>query len=139
MKINTIFIGLCICGLLFSIESSISQNKGKWELIDKNATPETKALFRNLKKIADNGRFLFGQQDATASGYGWNDDSGRSDIQAVTGHYPAFFTKGRLELSQIKIICERPGENVLLIRIFIRNDPLSDPLWDFIQKCLQEM
>lgn len=92
MKRNIIFIGLCICGLLFSIESSISQNKGKWELIDKNATPETKALFHNLKKIADSGRFLFGQQDATASGYGWNDDSGRSDIQAVTGHYPAFYS-----------------------------------------------
>ena len=61
-------------------------------LVDDSATYATKALYANLRKTAANGRFLFGQQDATSSGYGWKDDSGRSDIQKITGKLPSFYS-----------------------------------------------
>ena len=38
------------------------------------------------------GRFIFGAQDATASGYGWCDDSGVSDIERISGKKPQFYS-----------------------------------------------
>lgn len=43
---------------------------GSLPLIDNKATPETKALFRNLYKIAADGQTLFGHQHATEYGHG---------------------------------------------------------------------
>ena len=68
---------LCI----FSIQFSFSQ-------IDKKATNETKALYKNLKKIAQS-QILFGHQHATEYGHGWNGDADRSDVKSVTGSHPA--------------------------------------------------
>lgn len=60
-------------------------------LVDSKATSLTKLLYKNLQFLS--GKFiLFGQQDATSSGYGWKDTSGRSDIKEVTGDYPAFYS-----------------------------------------------
>ncbi len=61
-------------------------------LADPAATYRTKALYDNLHKVARSGRFLFGAQDATASGFGWCDDSGRSDIERISGKKPAFYS-----------------------------------------------
>jgi len=63
-----------------------------YKIVDPNATYATKALYANLHKISDSGKFLFGAQDATASGYGWHDDSGKSDIERVTDKIPAFYS-----------------------------------------------
>ena len=63
-----------------------------YSLVDPYATYTTKALFYNLKKVADQNCFLFGQQDATSAGYGWRDDSGRSDIKDLTGMLPAIYS-----------------------------------------------
>lgn len=57
-------------------------------LIDKNATPETKNLFRNLGVLAQN-HTLFGHQHATEYGHGWSGDTDRSDVKSVTGSHPA--------------------------------------------------
>ncbi len=65
--------------------------------VNKRATPETKALYRNLLKIRTQG-VLFGHQDALA--YGLNPDLSRwigqpvstqmrSDIRTLTGQHPA--------------------------------------------------
>jgi mannan endo-1,4-beta-mannosidase len=62
-----------------------------FKLVDDHATYATKALFANLKKLPESDKFLFGQQDATASGYGWKDESGRSDIYDITGKMPAVY------------------------------------------------
>jgi mannan endo-1,4-beta-mannosidase len=56
--------------------------------IDKKATPETAALFYNLKKISRN-QILFGHQHATEYGHGWYGDADRSDVKSVTGSHPA--------------------------------------------------
>lgn len=57
-------------------------------MVDKQATTQTKALYENLKKM--NG-VMFGHQDDTAYGIGWKYEPGRSDIQSVTGAYPAVY------------------------------------------------
>ena len=68
---------------------------------DKKATKETKALYRNLRKLLDKG-IMFGHQDDVAYGVGWKYEPGRSDIKDVTGDYPAVygFELGRLEIDQ---------------------------------------
>lgn len=56
--------------------------------IDKKATAETKALFRNLKEISKN-HTLFAHQHATEYGHGWYGDEDRSDVKSVCGSHPA--------------------------------------------------
>src|SRR5215217_788125 len=57
-------------------------------LSDAAATPETKALFANLKQLSKN-HTLFGHQHATEYGHGWAGDADRSDVKSVTGSHPA--------------------------------------------------
>lgn len=56
--------------------------------IDAKATRETKALFGNMERLAKKG-VMFGHQHAMEYGHGWTGDSGRSDVQSVTGSHPA--------------------------------------------------
>jgi len=62
------------------------------KMVDPDATYATKALYSNLIRISNEGRYLFGAQDATISGWGWRDDSGRCDIEEITGKLPAFYS-----------------------------------------------
>jgi mannan endo-1,4-beta-mannosidase len=61
------------------------QSKGP---IDKNATRETKRLYKNLKYLSKD-HILFGHQHATEYGHGWSGDENRSDVKSVTGSHPA--------------------------------------------------
>ena len=76
---------LSIVALLFLVAFSYS---AKGQLVDSQATPETKALHANLIRIADSG-FLFGHQDTDAYGVGWQADESRSDVKDITGDFPA--------------------------------------------------
>jgi len=58
------------------------------KLIDRKATVETKALFKNLHKLSKK-HTLFGHQHATEYGHGWEGDEDRSDVKSVTGSHPA--------------------------------------------------
>ena len=69
------------CLIIFNTPISYSQ-------IDKKATKETKALYKNLGKIAKS-QILFGHQHATEYGHGWSGDANRSDVKSVTGSHPA--------------------------------------------------
>lgn len=60
----------------------------KIQPIDAKATPETKALFYNLKMLSQK-HSLFGHQHATEYGHGWSGDENRSDVKSVTGSHPA--------------------------------------------------
>lgn len=66
--------------------ASLAQQK--MQLIDKNATTETKALFYNLSELSKE-HILFGHQHATQYGHGWSADADRSDVKSVTGSHPA--------------------------------------------------
>jgi mannan endo-1,4-beta-mannosidase len=80
---RNIFLLLTI--LSFFFQPVIAQHK---QLIDSKATSETKALFKNLDKLAAK-HTLFGHQHATEYGHGWVGDSDRSDVKSVTGSHPA--------------------------------------------------
>ena len=58
------------------------------QLIDQNATRETKDLFYNLFDLSKE-HILFGHQHATQYGHGWYGDADRSDVKSVTGSHPA--------------------------------------------------
>jgi mannan endo-1,4-beta-mannosidase len=72
---------LCVLTILFSVGAAFSQ-------IDKKATPETVALYRNLERLSEE-HILFGHQHATEYGHGWVGDEERSDVKSVTGSHPA--------------------------------------------------
>src|SRR5919202_1650209 len=80
-----------------------AQNNGP---IDRKATTETKALYRNLKTLSKR-HTLFGHQHATEYGHGWAGEEGRSDVKSVTGSHPAVigvdfsgFTGGTPDMNQ---------------------------------------
>jgi mannan endo-1,4-beta-mannosidase len=56
--------------------------------IDRQATKETKNLYKNLLKLSKN-HTLFGHQHAMEYGHGWSGDADRSDVKSVTGSHPA--------------------------------------------------
>jgi len=62
-------------------------------------TVETENLLKNLTAITAQG-FMFGHQDDPLYGVTWEGDSGRSDVQSVTGDYSAVmgFDIGGIEL-----------------------------------------
>jgi mannan endo-1,4-beta-mannosidase len=70
---------------------------------DKEATLQTRNLFKNLKKLSKKG-VMFGQQDALAYGLNqdgsrWIGENKRCDVRTVTGDYPAVvgYDLGKLE------------------------------------------
>jgi mannan endo-1,4-beta-mannosidase len=73
--------------LLFAIVPVMSWSQ-KGKLIDDKATPETKALYKNLHKLSKE-HTLFGHQHATEYGHGWEGENDRSDVKSVTGSHPA--------------------------------------------------
>lgn len=61
------------------------------KMVDKNATPETKALYANLWALAEKG-FMFGHHDDLWYGRYWYNEPGNSDTKAVCGDYPGVFS-----------------------------------------------
>lgn len=76
------------CKVIPPAETTASTPVQTIHTIDKNATTETKALFRNLMLLSKN-HTLFGHQHATEYGHGWSGDADRSDVKSVTGSHPA--------------------------------------------------
>ncbi|TXK52667.1 beta-mannosidase [Pontibacter qinzhouensis] len=76
---------LLIVSLLAAVAGAQAQ---KVQLIDKQATRETKALYQNLWRLSGK-HTLFGHQHATEYGHGWAGEAGRSDVKSVTGSHPA--------------------------------------------------
>ncbi|WP_266365540.1 glycoside hydrolase family 26 protein [Tellurirhabdus rosea] len=72
--------GLLLTGAAFA--------KPRPKLTDARATPETRALYRNLHKLSGKG-ILFGHQHATEYGHGWTGEADRSDVKSVVGSHPA--------------------------------------------------
>ncbi len=60
-------------------------------MVDKNATAETKALYANLWKLAEDG-FMFGHHDDLWYGRYWYNEAGKSDTKSVCGDYPGVFS-----------------------------------------------
>lgn len=73
------------------------------ECSDKEATTETKNLYKNLFNLSKT-QTLFGHQDDMAYGVKWRYRQGKSDVKSVAGQYPAVFgwDLGHLELGKDK-------------------------------------
>ena len=80
---------------------------------DKNATPETVALFQSMWKLQQQG-VMYGHQDDLMYGRTWWYEKNRSDTKDFTGDYPAVagFELGHLELGD-----ERSIDSVSFARI----------------------
>ena len=59
-------------------------------LCDRDATPQTKALYSNLWAIRDKG-WIFGHQNDLVNGRKWQYTPGGSDTKDVCGDYPGIF------------------------------------------------
>jgi mannan endo-1,4-beta-mannosidase len=70
----------CLIILLLLCQTVIAQ-------IDKKATKETQALYKNLGLLAEE-HVIFGHQHATEYGHGWSGEEERSDVKSVTGSHP---------------------------------------------------
>jgi mannan endo-1,4-beta-mannosidase len=83
------------------------------KLTDPLATAETKALYRNLNKVAQKG-ILFGHQDTLAYGVGWKADANDfdSDVYRVCGKFPAVFGWDIGHIGTDKNIDDVPFENM---------------------------
>lgn len=86
--------------------------------IDKKATSETRALYKNLFALRDIGTMI-GHQDALAYGLNenktrWVGDPSKSDIKTLTGEHPAVVGHdlGHLELKHDKNLDEVPFEQM---------------------------
>ena len=89
----------------------------KIQLIDKNATQETKALFQNLAELSKK-HTLFGHQHATEYGHGWAGDDNRSDVKSVVGSHPAVIGVDLSEFSgrseaEIEDSKKKVGQNII--------------------------
>ncbi len=70
---------ICLCNMTYA---------QKRKPIDKEATRETKALYKNLKRLSKR-HTLFGHQHATEYGHGWSGEPDRSDVKSIIGSHPA--------------------------------------------------
>lgn len=86
MKKRLLIVTLVI--FLLTTINGCKDIKEKSVPIDSLATPETVALFKNLKELSKN-HIMFGHQHATEYGHGWWGDENRSDVKSVTGSHPA--------------------------------------------------
>lgn len=82
---KTKFLLLAFAVLLLA---NCGPKKAKDELADTGRTKRTEWLLAHLKSLAAQG-YLFGHQDATLYGIGWDGDSCRSDVKSVCGDFPA--------------------------------------------------
>jgi Glycosyl hydrolase family 26 len=81
------------------------------ECSDRDASPETRALYKNLYALAGKN-ILMGHQDDPCYGVGWKYEEGRSDIRDITKEYPALygFDLGRIELGWSRNLDSVPFE-----------------------------
>ena len=73
--------------LLLIVASSIAVAQ-KNKPIDREATRETRKLYKSLRKLSKK-HTLFAHQHATEYGHGWAGEEDRSDVKSVTGSHPA--------------------------------------------------
>lgn len=78
---NRFWLLIPVCFVLINCISSFAQTAA-YSPIDKKASSETKALYKNLHALAEK-HILFGHQHATEYGHDWYGDSGRSDVKSV--------------------------------------------------------
>ena len=110
-------------------------------IVDKDATPETKALFANLWAVAEKG-WMFGHHDDLWYGRYWYNEPGKSDTKLVCGDYPAVFSVDFAEIMdnrfadeanaiRRRVILEaRERGEVILACMHLNNPKTGGDSWD---------
>lgn len=93
MKEIEILISLTLLAFLWvscHSEKNTNSNSKKLvlQLVDKDATNETKALYANLWGLREKGT-MFGHHEGLLYGRNWNNEIGRSDVKDVCGDFAA--------------------------------------------------
>ena len=96
-------------------QSVPTSDKVTLSIVDKEATPETKALFARLWTVADQG-WLFGHHDDLWYGRYWYNEPGGSDTKAVCGDYPGVFS---VDLAEIMDTRYNNAENAIRRRVIL--------------------
>lgn len=146
MRINTLLVLLTV----FFGACSGDKDPGPGEeeeiivlqLVDKNATEETKALYSNLWKIQSEG-FMFGHHDDLIYGRDWISEPGGSDVKEVCGDYPAVFSVDFAEIMDDRhttsdlnddrkrtILEARSRGEVILANCHLNNPLTGGDAWD---------
>ncbi len=89
--------------ILFLCMAFIPVQGQELNLVDINATENTKELYRFLWEVQDNDQTLFGHHDALAYGHGWRDSLGYSDVYSMVGDHPALCSMdfGKIEHNDV--------------------------------------
>jgi hypothetical protein len=110
-------------------------------IVDKDATPETKALFANLWAVAEKG-WMFGHHDDLWYGRYWYNEPGGSDTKAVCGDYPGVFSVDFAEIMDNRYASEanairrrvileaRERGEVILACMHLNNPRTGGDSWD---------
>ena len=110
-------------------------------IVDKDATPETKALLANLWAVAEKG-WMFGHHDDLWYGRYWYNEPGKSDTKLVCGDYPAVFSVDFAEIMddrhaseanaiRRRVILEaRERGEVILACMHLNNPKTGGDSWD---------
>ena len=113
------------------------------QLVDAEATPETKALYANLWILQQKG-FMFGHHDDLNYGRHWYGIDGKSDTKDVCGDYPAVFSMDfatvmddryqpddeRMALTRKNILAARRRGEVITACAHLNNPLTGGDSWD---------
>lgn len=99
--------------LLGMIACNSAKKQSSCTASDTLRTGQTERLYTWLQKIPEQG-FMFGHQDATVYGIGWEGDSARSDVKSVCGDYPAVcgWEVGRIETGKSASLDNVPFDRI---------------------------
>jgi mannan endo-1,4-beta-mannosidase len=114
------YIVLC----MLCVATLVSAETVKSAPIDKNATAETKNLFRNMMRIAPK-TVMFGHQNTLVYGYTWRDEDDvspdRSDVKDVVGDFPAVYGWDVMDVLGKNRDGEMPGSGASRLRGYVQS------------------
>lgn len=117
----------CLIYLLVCLSGLCSARTPRLRMVDRKATPETQALYRNLWKLQQKG-VMFGHHDFPSYGIGWRGEDGRSDVKDITGDHPAVYSLDMHRINDKKIdfvkqVYRNGGVSIL---VWHQDNPLTE-------------
>ena len=119
---------LTLLTLILTLSFSTAEAKRTvLRMVDKDATPKTKALYANLWLIHERGT-MFGHHDFPSYGIGWRGDKGRSDVKDVVGDHPAVYSLDMHGINERKIefVKEVYRAGGISMLVWHQNNPLTE-------------
>ena len=119
---------LPLCGTAFAGGKRLkAPEKTVLQMVDPQATPETKALYANLWCIGFRG-VMFGHHDYPSYGIGWRGDPDRSDVKDIVGSHPAVYSldMAGVDERKIELLREAHKRGGISMLVWHQNNPLTE-------------